>query len=93
MDWGRALMIKAGYSGSGLNDVVYMGDVVNSAAKLASKGDMSWLRPGPLMIGSDFRFNLSDHNKGLTAWNGTHSCYSSSAVNVAMNDWYGANCK
>ena len=32
MDWGRALMIKAGYSGSGINDVVYMGDVVNSAA-------------------------------------------------------------
>lgn len=27
--WGRALMIKAGLSGSGINDVVYMGDVVN----------------------------------------------------------------
>jgi len=31
MSYGRALMIKAGYSGSGINDVVYMGDVVNAA--------------------------------------------------------------
>jgi class 3 adenylate cyclase len=54
MDWGRVLMIKAGYSGSGINDVVYMGDVVNSAAKLASKGDMRYLASGPLMAGSDF---------------------------------------
>lgn len=37
VDYGRALMITAGYSGSGINDVVYMGDVVNRAAKLASK--------------------------------------------------------
>jgi hypothetical protein len=31
-------MIKACYSGSGINDVVYMGEVVNRAAKLASQG-------------------------------------------------------
>jgi class 3 adenylate cyclase len=36
-DWGRALMIKAGYSGSGINEVVYMGDVVNRAAHLLTK--------------------------------------------------------
>ena len=33
IDYGRALMVKAGYSGSGLNDVIWMGDVVNSAWK------------------------------------------------------------
>jgi class 3 adenylate cyclase len=92
MDWGRALMIKAGYSGSGINDVVYMGDVVNSAAKLASKGDMGWLVPGPLMVGSDFYTNLNDHNKSLLSWNSTHACYSGSVVNVAMDEWYKANC-
>jgi len=32
MDYGRALMIKAGYSGSGLNKIVWMGEVVNSAS-------------------------------------------------------------
>jgi class 3 adenylate cyclase len=91
MDWGRALMIKAGYSGSGINDVVYMGDVVNSAAKLASNGDMSWLTPGPLMVGSQFYGNLNDHNKGLLSWNSTHWCYSGSVVNTSMEEWYTAN--
>ncbi|USE34582.1 hypothetical protein [Endozoicomonas sp. SCSIO W0465] len=39
IDYGRALMIKAGYNGSGINDVVWMGDVVNQASALCSKGN------------------------------------------------------
>lgn len=31
---GRALVIKAGFSGSGIKDLVYMGDVVNRASKM-----------------------------------------------------------
>lgn len=31
---GRALVIKAGHSGSGINDLIYMGDVVNRASKM-----------------------------------------------------------
>lgn len=34
---GVALMVKAGYSGSGINDVIWMGDVVNSACHLANR--------------------------------------------------------
>ncbi len=45
VDWGRALVIKAGFSSSGINDIVYMGDVVNAAAKLASKGQESTFVP------------------------------------------------
>lgn len=92
MDWGRALMIKAGYSSSAINDVVYMGDVVNSAAKLASKGSMGYLMVGPFMVGSNFRFNLNDHNKGLLSWNSTHSCYTGQAVITPMEDWHRENC-
>ncbi|MCM3389970.1 adenylate/guanylate cyclase domain-containing protein [Ureibacillus chungkukjangi] len=32
--YGRALVIKAGFSGSGIKDLVYMGDVVNKASKM-----------------------------------------------------------
>jgi class 3 adenylate cyclase len=92
MDWGRVLMIKAGYSGSGINDVVYMGDVVNSAAKLASKGDMRYLASGPLMAGSDFRFNLKPENQAFLQWNSSFGCYSGSAVNSVMEDWFKAHC-
>lgn len=31
---GRALVIKAGFNGSGINDLIYMGDVVNKASKM-----------------------------------------------------------
>lgn len=31
---GRALVIKAGHSGTGISDLVYMGDVVNTASKM-----------------------------------------------------------
>ncbi|MEK6495216.1 adenylate/guanylate cyclase domain-containing protein [Myroides odoratimimus] len=36
---GRALMIKAGFKGSGINDIIYMGQVVNRASKLCSKAN------------------------------------------------------
>lgn len=38
IDKGNALMILAGYKGSGICDIVYMGGVVNQASKLCSKG-------------------------------------------------------
>lgn len=37
LDYGKTLMIKAGYLGSGINDVVWMGDTVNKACHLANK--------------------------------------------------------
>ncbi|WP_217992654.1 adenylate/guanylate cyclase domain-containing protein [Bacillus cereus] len=35
--YGRVLMIKAGYNGSGINDIVWMGDAVNQASKMCGK--------------------------------------------------------
>lgn len=92
MDYGRALMIKAGYSGSGINDVVYMGDVVNSAAKLAAKGDSGSLFTRTHMVGSAFQQNLNEHNRGLLSWDSTNSCYSGDFVDTPMNDWHEDNC-
>ena len=45
VDYGRALMIKAGYKGSQINDVVWMGDVVNQASKLCSLGNRDLNNP------------------------------------------------
>ena len=91
MSWGRALMIKAGYAGSGLNEVIYMGDVVNLAARLASYGNKTWM-DRTLMVSSVFHHNLNDHNKGLLSWSSSRSCYEGNVINTAMNDWYKANC-
>jgi class 3 adenylate cyclase len=36
---GRALMVQAGFNGSGINDVIWMGHVVNQASKMCSKAN------------------------------------------------------
>lgn len=37
--YGRALMIKAGYPGSAVNEIVWMGEVVNSASNLCNEAN------------------------------------------------------
>lgn len=91
VSYGRALMIKAGYAGSGLNEVVYMGDVVNEAAKLASFG-MRELADKAIMASSVFQQNLNDHNRGLLSYNSARGCYHGDVINKAMEGWYKDNC-
>ena len=86
LDYGRALMLKAGYKGSGINDVIWMGDVINSAAALCAHGNKSW-NDYEVMVSSDIHGNLNDHNKNLLSWNSNHSCYHGYIVNTAMDDW------
>lgn len=84
MDYGRALMIQAGYKGSGINDVVWMGDVVNSACHLCAE-DRGYF--GKRIFLSDTIYNnLNDSNKSFCQkYNG--SIYHSSAVNTEMSNW------
>lgn len=87
-DWGRALMIKAGYSGSGINEVIYMGDVVNSAAHLAHEAGR--LGRSPIFVGSDFYGNLKKSNQGLLSsqyTQGLGTIHSGDIVWTDMNDW------
>lgn len=88
IDYGRALMIKAGFSGSGINDVIYMGDVVNSAAHLAHEAGRGW--NSPIYMGGDIHLNLDDNDK---AWfSSTHlaghgTVYTGNVILTTMNDW------
>lgn len=93
IDYGRALMVKAGYSGSGLNDVIWMGDVVNSACHIANKAGRDGRKA---IIVSDIIYsNLNEHNQKLlsnTIIDGK-SFYSGDVVNSYMDNWYDENCK
>ncbi|WP_175987080.1 adenylate/guanylate cyclase domain-containing protein [Bacillus sp. Marseille-Q1617] len=42
---GRALVIKAGFSGSGIKDLIYMGDVVNRASKMCGLANKEYNFP------------------------------------------------
>lgn len=91
MSYGRALMIKAGASRSGIADVVYMGDVVNKASKLAAKGSSETWQP--IVMDGVFHQHLDDHRKSLTEFDDDIDAWVSSAISTAMNDWYKSNCK
>lgn len=87
-DWGRALMIKAGYSGSGINEVIYMGDVVNRAAHLAHEAGRAGQKP--IFVGSTFQGNLNEHNRGLLTSRYLQSLgnvYTGDVIRTDMNEW------
>lgn len=91
IDYGRALMIKAGYNGSGLNKVVWMGDVVNSASNLCNKANKGYDNK-ELFVSNVIYNNLNEHNKNLLIKNYTHDCYHGNVINTIMDEWYDKNC-
>lgn len=93
VDWGRVLMIKAGYSGSGLNDVVYMGDVVNRAAHLAHRAGRGW-GSRAIWVGHDFNSNLNaDNARWLTSQYDVElgTVYTGDVILTTMSDWIDEN--
>jgi class 3 adenylate cyclase len=91
LSWSNVLMVKAGYSGSGINEVVWMGKAVNEASRLASYGNRE-NNDQEIMVSSDFYYNLNDQNKGLLVWNSIRNCYHGNVVCKYMDDWYRQHC-
>ena len=92
LSYGRALMIKAGYNGSSINDLVWMGEVVNEASELASYGNQTY-SDKETMVSNDFYENLNEHNQELLVWNYSRNCYNGNIIWIEMNEWYQENCK
>lgn len=92
-DYGRALMIQAGYSGSGINDVIWMGDVVNSASKLCGIANRGG-RKG-IVVSCVIYNNIKDKYKGYLSkfYDGVKAYYEGNLNNNIMEAWYDINCK
>lgn len=93
IDYGRALMVKAGYSGSGINEIVWMGDVVNTACHLANKAGRIFRKT--IIVTENIYCNLNDDNKDLLSSyiDGQVVRYEGDIVRTDMEDWYKENCK
>lgn len=95
VDYGRALMVKAGYSGSGINDVIWMGNVVNSACHICNRAGRNGRQT--LIISSCIYSNINDHNKGLFNeyfdYNTMEKYYEGDIINISMEEWYKEHCK
>lgn len=92
IDYGKALMIKAGFKGSTINEVVWMGDVVNSASNLCHFGNQTYYDK-ETMISSVIHNNANDDHKKLFTYTSSRNCYHGNVINIAMNDWITENCK
>lgn len=82
-------MIQAGYKGSGINDVVWMGDVVNEAAKLCHQGNRD--TNDPIQVSKSAYGRLNEANQklldrvSLTLLGPVH--YEGNFVSTAMAAW------
>lgn len=93
IDDGRALMVKAGYSGSGLNDIIWMGDVVNSACHLSNKAGRN--NKKAIVISSKVYDNITEHSQGLftSILIDYTTYYQGNIIWKPMDKWYDENCK
>lgn len=88
IDYGRALMIKAGYDGSGINDVVWMGDIVNQACHLCGEAN-SGLFDKRVFLSDIIYDNLNQENQKLCTRDQARGIYQANIVNTMMNNWLG----
>lgn len=93
IDDGRALMVKAGYSGSGINDIVWMGDVVNTACHLANKAGRNGRKR--IIVTEQVYSNLNDKHKHLLSSfvdDEGATRYEGNICRNEIEDWYQENC-
>lgn len=86
LDYGRALMIKAGADGSGLNDIVWMGDVVNQACHLCNEANSGYFDTR-VFLSNVIYDNLNEENKKLCTKDYGRDIYQANIVNYGMNEW------
>ncbi len=88
--YGQSLYIKAGYKGSGINEVVWLGKLIGEAAKLCSYGNKEYAEKA-MMVSSTFYNNLNEDNQKLLTWNSLRDCYHGNVINTSMNAWVEKN--
>lgn len=93
ISYGRALMIQAGYKGSGLYEVVWMGDVVNEASNLCNKANKE--SDSRVLISNSFLLRLSEDYQEKFTENWMFAFLGDIEANLKdeeMESWYKENC-
>ena len=91
ISYGKGLVVKTGYKGSNVSEVVWMGDVVEEAAKLASYGNKED-SDRETMVSEIAYYNLNEENREMLSFNSIRNCFHGDIVNSYMNKWYKQNC-
>lgn len=91
VDKGESLYIKAGYKGSGINEVVWLGKVVGQTAFLCSNANKN--SNSRIMVSDNVYNCLTIQNKSLLQRNWSYNCYHGNIHRIDMNNWVEANKK
>ncbi|HEX7859872.1 MAG TPA: adenylate/guanylate cyclase domain-containing protein [Verrucomicrobiae bacterium] len=86
MAYGEALVIKAGFKNSGINEATWIGRVVGEAARLCSFGNRTYT-DFRTMISAVVYANLSEANQRLLSYNQHRDCYHGNIIQVGMEHW------
>ena len=89
LHYGETLMIKAGYKGSNINEVTWIGNLVSDTAYLCSKANR--YNSKKILYSNVFYSNLKTENQKMLNKNNTLDCYEGNIVNTAMNNWVTQN--
>lgn len=83
--YGRALMIKTGANGSGINDVVWMGEVVNQASNYCNVANKQGIKT--VVIDSKIYANIGEEQRFFTKRQIFEDWYHGDVVSKVMNGW------
>jgi class 3 adenylate cyclase len=87
MSYGKALALKTGYKDKGVGEVMWMGNAIEEAKKLASYGNKE-PSDKQTMISEITYYNLNEKNRGILTYNQTRDCYHGDIINTYMDNWY-----
>ncbi|MCW4000717.1 MAG: adenylate/guanylate cyclase domain-containing protein [Candidatus Bathyarchaeota archaeon] len=91
LSYGKALMIKLSQKLNDAGEVIWAGEVLNEALRLASYGNKE-SADKETMVSEIVYHNLDDENKKLLLFNSARDCYHGSIVNSHLTKWYKQNC-
>lgn len=83
ISYSESLLIKTGYSGSGNNEIVWVGKTVGEAAKLCSYGNKTLFHDSTY-ISNSFYHNLDPRLQSLMSFDSSLNCYKGSIINLIM---------
>lgn len=87
MSYGKALAVKTGFKGSGVGEVIWMGNAVEEAKKLASYGNKE-VADKETMISEITYYNLNEKNREILSYNKARNCYHGDIINTYMDNWH-----
>lgn len=86
--YGRVLMIEAGYKGSTINEIIYMGEVVNQASKMCGLANETVFNS--VFITSVFHQNLSEEQRKwfTQSWTSGYTYYHhATTISLEVQEW------